>query len=128
VQLAGDLLFVFGTTAHALGDAAALVLAAQTRRGRAALAPLAAVGRLALTVYLTQTLLFTTLFHGYGFGQAFRLGPVAVTGWAVVFFAVQVVACQWWSRRFRFGPLEWLWRSVAYLEWQPLRLPRPSTS
>jgi uncharacterized protein len=121
-ELAGDLLFAFGTTALALGYAAALILAAQTRRGRAALAPLAAVGRLSLTVYLMQTLMFTTLFYGYGFGQAFRLGPVAVTGWAVAFFAVQVVACQWWSRRFRFGPMEWLWRSLTYLTWQPLLL------
>jgi len=127
VQLVGDLLFVLGTTALALGYVAALVLAAQSPRGRAILTPLAAVGRLALTVYLLQTLLFTTLFHGYGFAQAFRLGPVAVTAWAVVFFAALVVACQWWARRFRLGPVEWLWRSLTYLEWQPLRLPGSST-
>jgi uncharacterized protein len=127
VQLAGDLLFAFGTPVLAVGYAATLILAAQTPRGRTSLAPLAAVGRMALTVYLTQTLMFTTLFHGYGFGQAFRLGPVEVTAWAVVFFAVQVVACQWWSRRFRFGPVEWLWRSATYLRWQPLRLSSPST-
>ena len=125
-QLAGDLLFVAGTTALALGYAAALVLAARSRRDRSALAPLAAVGRLALTVYLTQSLLFTTLFYPYGFGKAYRLGPVAVTGWAVAFFALQVVACRWWSRRFQFGPTEWLWRSLIYLRWQPLRLPDPS--
>jgi len=123
-QLAGDLLFTFGATALALGYAATIVLAAQTSRGRAALMPLAGVGRLALTVYLTQTLMFTTLFYGYGFGQVFRLGPAAVTAWAVVIFAVQVVACQWWLRRFRFGPVEWLWRSLTYLKWQPLRLRR----
>ena len=76
VQFAGDLLFAFGTAALALGYAATLILVAQTPRGRAAiLAPLVAVGRLALTVYLTQTMMFTTLFYGYGFGQAFRLGP-----------------------------------------------------
>jgi uncharacterized protein len=121
VQLAGDLLLAFGSPALALGYAAMLVLAAQTLRGRAALAPLAGVGRLALTVYLTQTLIFTTLFYGYGFGQVFRLGPVGVTALAVMIFGVQVVACQWWSRRFRFGPVEWLWRSLTYLKWQPLR-------
>jgi uncharacterized protein len=65
--------------------------------------------------------MFTTLFYGYGFGQAFRLGPAAVTGWAVAFFAVQVIACQWWSRRFLLGPMEWLWRSLTYLGWQRLR-------
>jgi uncharacterized protein len=123
-QLAGDLLFTFGATALALGYAATLILAAQTPRGKAALMPLAGVGRLALTVYLTQTLMFTTLFYGYGFGQAFKLGPAAVIAWAVVIFAVQVVVCQWWLRHFRFGPVEWLWRSLTYLKWQPLRLRR----
>jgi uncharacterized protein len=121
VQFAGDLLFAFGTTALALGYAATILLAAQSARGRGALSPLAPVGRLALTVYLTQTLMFTTLFYGYGFGQVYRLGPAAVTAWAVAIFAVQLVACQWWSRRFRFGPMEWLWRSLTYLKWQPLR-------
>jgi uncharacterized protein len=128
VQLAGELLIAFGTPALALGYGATLVLAAQTRRGRTALTPLAGVGRLALTVYLTQTLMFSTLFYGYGFGQAFRLGPVWVTVWAVTLFGAQVVACRWWSRRFRFGPVEWMWRSLTYLEWQPLRLRSGSTS
>ncbi|MGD8261480.1 MAG: DUF418 domain-containing protein [Desulfobacterales bacterium] len=127
VQFAGDLLFAFGTAALALGYAATLILVAQSPRGSAAIAPLIAVGRLALTVYLTQSLMFTTLFYGYGFGQTFRLGPAAVTAWAVMIFAVQVVACQWWSRRFRFGPMEWLWRSLTYLKWQPLRLRSDST-
>jgi uncharacterized protein len=127
VQFAGDILFAFGITALALGYAATLILAAQTPRGKTILAPLAGVGRLALTVYLTQTLLFTTLFYGYGFGQAFRLGPAAVTAWAVIIFAVQVIACQWWSKRFRFGPVEWLWRCLTYLKWQPLRLQKDSS-
>jgi uncharacterized protein len=122
VQFAGDLLFAFGIAALALGYAATLILAAQTPGGRAALMPLAGVGRLALTVYLTQTLMFTTLFYGYGFGKVFQLGPGAVTVWAVVIFTVQVVACQWWLKRFRFGPVEWLWRSLTYLKWQPLSL------
>jgi uncharacterized protein len=127
VQFAGDLIFAIGIAALALGYAATIILAAQTPRGRAVLAPLAGVGRLALTVYLTQTMIFSTLFYGYGFGQVFRLGPGIVTAWAVVIFAVQVVVCQWWSRRFRFGPMEWLWRSLTYLKWQPLSLRSDST-
>ena len=123
IQLAGDLLFALGAPTLALGYAATLALAAQSPHVRAFLAPLAAVGRLALTVYLTQTLLFTTLFYGYGFGQAFQLGPAAVTAWATAIFGLQLVACHWWSKRFRFGPVEWLWRSLTYLRWQPFRLP-----
>jgi uncharacterized protein len=127
-QLAGDLLFAFGVPALALGYAATILLAAQTPRGRAVLAPLASVGRLALTVYLTQTLMFTTLFYGYAFGQTFRLGPAAVSAWAVAFFAVQLVACQWWARRFRFGPVEWLWRALTYVRWPPMRLTNDATT
>jgi len=122
IQFVGDLMFTFGATALACGYAATLILAVQTPSGRVVLAPLAGVGRLGLTVYLTQTLMFTTLFYGYGFSQAYKLGPATVTACAVVIFTVQVVACQWWLRRFRFGPVEWLWRSLTYLKWQPLRL------
>lgn len=77
--------------------------------------PLSAVGRMALSVYLTQTLAFTTLFYGYGFGRAFRLGPAVVTGWALLIFAFQIIACGWWVRRYRFGPAEWIWRALTYL-------------
>ena len=120
-QFLGDLVFAFGTVALALGYAATIIIIAQTRRGRAMLKPLAAAGRLGLTVYLTQTLIFTTLFYGYGFGQAYRIGPVAVSGLALMIFALQVYACQWWLKRFRFGPAEWVWRSLTYWQWQPLR-------
>jgi uncharacterized protein len=40
----------------------------------------------------------------------------------MAFFAALLVAAQWWSRHFRFGPAEWLWRSLTYLKWQPMRL------
>jgi uncharacterized protein len=122
IMLAGDLLFVIGTVALALAYASMIVLAAQSQKGRAILSPLVGVGRMALTVYLTQTLIFTTLFYGYGFGAAYRLGPAAVTVCALVIFTVQILGCKWWLSRFRFGPVEWLWRSVTYLKWQPLRL------
>jgi uncharacterized protein len=128
IQLVGDLLFTYGATALALGYAATLILAAQTPRGKAILMPLAAVGRLALSVYLTQTIMFTTLFYGYGFGQAFQLGPVAVTVCAVIIFAAQIVICNWWLKYFRFGPIEWLWRSLTYLRWQPLRVPATNSA
>jgi uncharacterized protein len=122
LQFLGDATFAFGATALALGYAALVVLLARHDRWRALVAPLAAVGRMALSVYLLQTLMFSTLFYGYGFGQAGRMGPAAVLGCAVVFFAVQVVLANWWLRYFRFGPAEWLWRSLTYRRWQPMRL------
>jgi uncharacterized protein len=79
---------------------------------------------MALTTYLAQTLMFTTLFYGYAFGQAFRIGPAAVTAYAVLFFAVQLAVCSWWMRHSRFGPVEWLWRTLSYLQLQPWRIAR----
>jgi uncharacterized protein len=80
----------------------------------------------ALTVYLTQTLLFGALFYGFAFGQVFRLGPAAVTAWAIVFFSAQIAVSTWWIRHFRYGPAEWLWRSLTYMRAQPFRLRRQS--
>lgn len=121
VGLLRDLAFAYGSTALCLGYAAAIALVGRDSRARWLVEPLARVGRLALTVYLTQTLLFTTLFYGYGFGLAFRMGPGGVTGIAVVIFGLQIVACTWWVRRFRYGPLEWLWRGATYLKFPPMR-------
>ena len=111
ITFAGDLLFAGSTLLLAAGEAAAVLLLASTERWRRSLAPLAAVGRMGLTVYLTQTLAFTTLFYGYGFAQAYRLGPPAITAIAVAIFAVQLLACSLWLQRFRYGPAEWLWRA-----------------
>jgi uncharacterized protein len=122
IRFAGDLLFAYGITAVSLGYAAVLVLWAQTPRGKTVFAPMAAIGRLTLSAYLLQTLMFTTLFYGYGFGQVYRLGPVAVSCWAVAFFAAQLAAAWWWSKRFLFGPAEWLWRSLTYLKRPPMRV------
>ena len=119
--LLGDLAFAYGSTALALGYGAAIVLVARSARFRGLTRPLGPVGRLALTVYITQTLAFTTVFYGYGFGQAFRLGPAAVTAIAIVIFVAQVIACSWWVRRFQLGPLEWLWRALTYLRAPPMR-------
>tara|TARA_R110002073_G_scaffold83118_1_gene198242 strand:- start:419 stop:619 length:201 start_codon:yes stop_codon:yes gene_type:complete len=65
--------------------------------------------------------MFTTLFYGWGFGQLFLMGPAETTFYAVVFFAVLTVFCTWWLARYRFGPVEWVWRSLTYLALQRLR-------
>lgn len=86
-----------------------------------ALNPLAAVGRTALTNYIAQSVICTTLFYGYGFGL---YGHISLTGGvliALMIFAVQVAISAVWLHYFRFGPLEWLWRSLTYLCPQPLR-------
>jgi uncharacterized protein len=121
-QFIGDFAFAYGATTLALGYAAGIVILSQHEYWRSIVEPLAAVGRMALSIYLIQTLMFTTLFYGYGFGQAGRIGPAMVFLYAVIFFAFQIVIANWWLQRFRYGPAEWLWRSLTYWERQPMRL------
>jgi uncharacterized protein len=121
-QFVGDLAFAYGATALALGYAAGIVILAQHTRWRRLVAPLASVGRMALSIYLLQTLMFSTLYYGYGFGQVGRIGPAMVLVYALVFFAIQILFANWWLQRFRYGPAEWLWRSLTYRQRQPMRL------
>jgi len=120
VRFLGDMLFAYGSTALALGYGAGIVLLAQKPGWQTALRPFENLGRMALTVYLLSTAMFTTLFYGWGFGQLFLLGPAATTFYAVLFFVALLMFCTWWLDRFRFGPAEWLWRSLTYLKLQPL--------
>ncbi len=90
-------------------------------RWRSRLAWLAPAGRMALTNYLAQSLLCTALFYGYGFGMFEQMGRAWQLLFAVCLFALQLLSSRWWLRRFRFGPLEWLWRAVTYLQWSPMR-------
>ncbi len=82
---------------------------------------LAAAGRMALTVYLSQSVVMTLLFYGYGLGLYGRVGPTVGLPIALGLFALQAVAARWWLQRFRFGPAEWVWRSLTYGRAQPWR-------
>jgi uncharacterized protein len=121
VRFLGDMLFAYGSTALALGYGAGIVLLAQRPGWQFALRPLQNLGRMALTVYLCSTVMFTTLFYGWGFGQLFLLGPAVTTFYAALFFVALLMFCTWWLARYRFGPAEWIWRSLTYLKLQPLR-------
>jgi uncharacterized protein len=92
----------------------ALVLLAQRPVWRAAMSPLASVGRMPLTNYLMQTVIATTLFYGYAFGLYYRISPAVGVLIALAIYGVQVVYSAWWMARFRFGPMEWLWRTLTY--------------
>jgi uncharacterized protein len=74
----------------------------------------AAVGRTALTNYLLQSVIGTLIFYSYGLALFGRFGPAILLPLTLVIFALQVALSVWWIERFRFGPVEWLWRSLAY--------------
>ena len=89
---------------------------------------LAPAGRMALTNYLGQSIACIFVFYGIGLGWYGRVGPTAVVGISVVVFAAQAAASAWWLRQFRYGPAEWAWRSLAYGQLQPFRLPVTDSS
>jgi len=87
------------------------------------LRPLASVGRLALSNYLLQSVLFTTVFYGHGLGlfaSVERAGQVLV---ALCVLALEAIASVSWMRYFAVGPVEWLWRSVTLGRRIPVRAP-----
>jgi len=104
------------TEATALVYAALLLLAFQTQRGARLLAPLAATGRMALTTYLTQSVVSTFLFYSWGLGWFGRVGYTGMFAITVTLFALQMAASTWWLARYRFGPVEWVWRTLTYGE------------
>jgi uncharacterized protein len=81
----------------------------------------APIGRMALTSYVTQSIGLGFVFFGYGLGLCGRLpsAPAALGG--IALYAFQIGVSQLWLARFRFGPLEWLWRSLTFGSAQPLR-------
>jgi uncharacterized protein len=85
------------------------------------LQPLAATGRMSLTTYLSQSLISVVLFYHYGFGWYGHVGYDGMFAITMVVFALQMAGSMWWLRQFRFGPVEWFWRSIAYGKLQPMR-------
>ncbi len=80
-----------------------------------------AYGRMALTNYVMQTLIGTTLLFGYGFGLLGEVGNSLTVPLALVLCALQMWLSKIWLARHFYGPLEWLWRSLTWFKWQPWR-------
>ncbi len=108
----------------AAGYAAGIVVALHTGLGRRLLGVFAPVGRMALTNYLVQGLLYGFVMSELGpsLGLTGRIGTSAVIATCVAFFAFQTAFSHWWLSRFRFGPMEWLWRALTYGERPPFRI------
>jgi uncharacterized protein len=83
-------------------------------------ARLAAVGRMALSNYLMQSILCTTIFEGWGFGLFGQLDRIQMFGVVAAIWLVQLTVSSLWLRYFRFGPMEWLWRSLTYWKRYPM--------
>lgn len=119
-----EILHRAGQLTLALGYGAGLVVLMQGVRGPRLLSGLGDVGRMALTNYLMQSLVYLFVFYGFGLGLMRYGGALTCLAITVGTFALQIAFSRWWLARFRFGPLEWLWRSATYGQWQRFRAPR----
>jgi len=97
-----------------------LLLVARDRDWLRRLAPFGWTGRMALTNYMIQVAFLDLTFSKYGLGL--QVTPLVGLTMAVALFAVDALFSRWWLTRFRYGPLEWLWRSATYARWQTLRV------
>ncbi|MDN4999691.1 DUF418 domain-containing protein [Bradyrhizobium sp. GCM10027634] len=109
-----------GTILLALGYGAAILGIASFERGKKLLGWAAPLGRMAFTNYVAQSVIFGWIFYGYGLGLFGRLGITAALAIGIVVYIAQVLFSAWWLRRYRYGPLEWLWRSLMYGVRQPM--------
>jgi len=112
--------YAFGAPALCLFYVAVLTRLSQSEAWKKRLSPLAAVGRFPISNYLLQSIVCTLIFYNYGLGLFGEVGPAAGFALTVVIFAVQIVLSRWLVKRYKFGPVEWVWRSLTYRKRQPM--------
>lgn len=118
----------FARLAVALGHLALFNVLAKTRVGWLVLSPLRAAGRTAFSLYFIEQIIgIHILFSPYGLNLWGRYGWAEMTGVAAIMFVGLLIVANIWVRFFAMGPLEWLWRSLVYLKWQPFRHPSGQT-
>ena len=118
---AGQIFNHVATLFTASGYVALIMLWSRTDRWRKLQDALANVGKMALTNYIGQSLIATFIFYGWGLGLFGGVNRAAQLLLVAAIWGFQIVFSSWWLARFRYGPLEWLWRSLALGRLQPLR-------
>ncbi|MEN1728633.1 MAG: DUF418 domain-containing protein [Pseudomonadota bacterium] len=111
----------FGVPLLALGYMALIAVLMRRDAVAAGLSWLAPVGRMALTNYLMQSVCCIFIFYGAGLGFYGTVGHAKAALFVLPVFLIQIPLSAWWLTRFRYGPMEWLWRSLTYGQRMPLR-------
>jgi uncharacterized protein len=118
----GPQLNYWGSILVAFGYVGMVMLLTQAARRGILIRALAATGRMAFTNYIMQTLICTAIFYGHGLGLYARMERREQILVVFAIWILQLVVSSIWLRHFRFGPLEWLWRSLTYRRMQPMRI------
>ncbi len=96
-----------------------VLLLARRPEWQARLAWVGLAGRMALTNYMLQAASLDVIISNYGL--ALRVRPALGVLAAAALFGAEALFSRWWLARYRFGPCEWVWRSLTYGRWQPMR-------
>jgi uncharacterized protein len=110
-----------GSILVAFGHIGLIMWLTRTNAVRGLLDRFAAVGRMALSNYLAHSIILTTVFYGYGLGLYGSVPRFLQMGFVAAVIVLQLLWSKWWLERYRFGPVEWLWRSLTYGQRQPMR-------
>ena len=114
-------LLSLGSLPAALGYIGAVMLMLHSHGALARIRLLAPFGRMALSNYLMQSLVFSLLFYAHGMAL-WGIARTAQVGIALGLCALQIGLSHWWLARFQYGPVEWVWRALTYLSWPPMRM------
>jgi uncharacterized protein len=113
-------LMYVGSMGMSLGYLGLISLICLRRQWGARLAPVAAVGRMALSNYLAHSVLCGLIFYSYGLGLFGSIGQAVALLIVLAIYVAQIMVSPIWLRFFRFGPVEWFWRTLTYWKVQPL--------
>ena len=119
VQFVFSLLYDTANASLTVFYLSGLTLLMYRLRWQKVLYPLAPVGKMALTVYLSQTFFGLLLFYHFGLGLFEKTSPGINLLLIIPVFAIQVYVCRLWLKFFHYGPVEWLWRSLTFFKWYP---------
>lgn len=111
--------YALGVAPLALAYVAFLMLIYQLSFAKKTLSIFAPVGKMAFSNYMLQSLIGNFVFLGAGLGYMEKVGPVYYTLFGIMVFILQLIASSIWLRFFNYGPVEWIWRSATYKQWQP---------
>jgi uncharacterized protein len=125
-MVVGMPLLLIGGPMMSLGYLCGITLLVHSGRLRRSLALVANAGRMALTNYLTHTVVSTAIFYYWGLGLFGRVNDAQRILLVLAIFGCQLAISTLWLQRFRYGPMEWVWRSFTYLRAQPMRADRPN--
>lgn len=121
LQAVGGNLFFLGQYVLCAGYLGLFVKIHQKRWFTRAFSWLQPLGKMALTNYISHSIIFTTLFYGYAGGMFGQIDRIQQMLFVVAVIAIQAIVSAIWLSYFKFGPLEWLWRSATYLTLQPMK-------